>query len=230
MGAFTFIIVGNILCATAQHMGVFIIGSVFMGIGAGVGELVSLSVAGEIAPTKARGLYIGGMIMTILPFSPAVLYAQLITYASTWRWVGLVIGGWSAIGLILTFTFYWPPPRRGGLSRKELIRQIDWVGGFLSAAGITLFLVGLTLPTEIGKYTWSDASVIANIVVGVLCIIGFVIWEWRFAKYPMFPARLKEKNARVLTILLIVTFVSGANFFAVRSYVTNFSPWRHALP
>lgn len=87
-------------------MNVFIIGSVFMGMGAGIGELVSLSVAGEIAPTKNRGLYIGGMIMTILPFCPAVLYAQLITYASTWRWVGLVIGGWCFIGLVLTVMFY----------------------------------------------------------------------------------------------------------------------------
>lgn len=32
--------------------------------------------------------------------------------------------------------------------------------------------------------------------------------------YPMFPGRLKQ-NPRALYVILIVTFVSGANFFAV---------------
>ena len=215
LAAFVFIIVGNVVCATAQSMNVFIIGSCFMGVGAGIGELISLAVAGEIAPTKNRGIYIGGMVMTILPFCPAVLYAQLITYASTWRWVGLVIGGWSFIGLVLTFCFYWPPPTQRDVPRRELVRRIDWVGGFLSAAGITMFLVGLTLPVQGTSYAWSSAPVVANLVIGALCIVSFIVWEWRFAKHPMFPARLKEKNPRVLAILLLVTFVSGANFFSV---------------
>lgn len=214
MIAFILVIVGNVICATSQTMGTFIVGSIFMGIGAGIGELISLAVAGEIAPTKNRGIYIGGMIMTILPFCPAVLYAQLITYASTWRWVGLVIGGWSFIGLVLTFVFYWPPPRQANFSRKELVRKIDYIGGFLSAAGITMFLVGLTLPAQAQGYKWSSAPVCANLIIGACCIIAFVIWEWRFATNPMFPARLKEKNPRVLAILLLVTFVSGANFFS----------------
>ena len=216
MASFVLIIVGNVLCATAQSMNSFIIGSVFMGVGAGIGELIALSVAGEIAPTKNRGIYIGGMIMTILPFCPAVLYAQLITYASTWRWVGLIIGGWSFIGLVLTFTFYWPPPRQSKFTRKELLRRIDYVGGFLSAVGVTLFLVGLTLPAQAQSYAWNSATVLAPIVIGACFIAAFAVWEWHFARYPMFPARLKEKNPRVLAILLLVTFVSGANFFAVR--------------
>ena len=83
MAAYVLIIVGNVVCATANSMNVFIIGSVLMGVGAGLGELISLAVTGEIAPTKNRGIYIGGMIMTILPFCPAVLYAQLVTYAGT---------------------------------------------------------------------------------------------------------------------------------------------------
>jgi MFS family permease len=215
MAAFVLIMVGNVVCATAQSMNTFIIGSVFMGIGAGLGEMIALAVAGEIAPTKNRGIYIGGMIMTILPFCPAVLYAQLVTDASTWRWVGVIIGGWSFVGLVLTSAFYWPPPRQIGFTRSELLQRIDYVGAFLSAAGVTLFLVGLTLPSQGQNYTWSSVAVIINVVVGVCCVVVFAIWEWRFAKYPMFPARLKEKNARVLTILLIVTFVSGANFFAV---------------
>ena len=213
MASFGLIILGNVVCAISKTMNVFIIGSVFMGVGAGMGELISLAVAGEIAPTKNRGIYIGGMIMTIVPFCPAVLYAQLITCSSTWRWVGLIIGAWSFIGLVVTFAFYWPPPRRSEFTRRKLLEHIDYLGGILSGAGITLFLIGLTFPTE--GYRWNSPLVLANVILGLCFIIAFVVWEWQFARYPMFPARLKEKNLWVLAILLLVTAVSGANFFAV---------------
>ena len=91
----------------------------------------------------------------------------------------MIIGGWSFIGLILTFAFYWPPPRQVGLSRSELLQRIDYVGGFLSAAGVTLFLVGLTLPVQkqsSGKINaWNSASVLATIIVGGLCLIAFAV-------------------------------------------------------
>ena len=193
-------------------MNVFIVGSVLMGVGAGIGEMVALAVAGEIAPPRNRGYYVGGMIMTIVPFCPSVLYAQLIAYSSTWRWVGLLIGAWSLVGLVLTVVFYQPPPRRSDMTRRELAKQIDYVGGLLSAAGLTLFLVGLSLVSQ--GYGWTSAQILAPLIIGALLIIAFGIWEAKFVKYPMFPARLGQ-NPRVLTIILLITFVAGANFFAV---------------
>jgi hypothetical protein len=45
-------------------------------------------------------------------------------------------------------------------------------------------------------------------------IIGFFIWEAYGAKYPMFPARLQQAP-RILALTLIITFISGANFFSI---------------
>ena len=204
------------MCALAQSIQVYIPGTILIGTGAGIGELISLAVAAEIAPTKNRGLYIGAMVMTILPFCPSTLYAQLIAYSSTWRWVGLFVGVWSFIGLVLTFAFYWPPPTHRKVTRRELLRRIDWIGGFLSAAAICLILIGLTFPTE--GIPWTDPRVLACLILGLCMTIGFVIWEKWFVKYPMFPARLKENHPRNLAIILLITFVSGANFFVVLIY------------
>jgi hypothetical protein len=44
-------------------------------------------------------------------------------------------------GSVLAFTYF---PKRGsdsGLSKKEILGRIDYVGGFLSIAGLTLLLV-----------------------------------------------------------------------------------------
>lgn len=49
------------------------------------------------------------------------------------------------LGFLVILFFYFPPPRINstGLTRKQLIAQIDFVGGFLSVAGMILFLAGL---------------------------------------------------------------------------------------
>lgn len=117
----------------------------FAGVGAGINELTALAVASELAPTRKRGQYVAVLVFSIIPFCPSVLWAQLIASHSSWRYVGLFCGVWAFIGLVMTAVFYFPPPRVNstGLSRKEIISQIDFVGGLLSIAGMILFLAGL---------------------------------------------------------------------------------------
>ena len=52
------------------------------------------------------------------------------------------------------------------------------------------------------------------LLLGIFLIIAFVAWEIGGAKYPMFPRRM-WLNSRILVMTLIITFISGANFFAV---------------
>lgn len=52
------------------------------------------------------------------------------------------------------------------------------------------------------------------LVLGGVFIISFIVYEARFAKYPMFPKRLQQ-DPRVLALTLLITFISGANFFSV---------------
>lgn len=47
-----------------------------------------------------------------------------------------------------------------------------------------------------------------------MLLILFPLWEIYGAKYPMFPSRLK-KDPRIMALTLVITFISGANFFSV---------------
>jgi hypothetical protein len=115
------------------------------GIGAGINELTALAATSELAPTAKRGKYVAVLIFTIIPFCPSVLWGQLIAYHSNWRYIGLLCGVWASIGFFLTLFFYFPPPRVNsmGLSRREIVAQIDFVGGFLSITGMILFMAGM---------------------------------------------------------------------------------------
>ena len=52
------------------------------------------------------------------------------------------------------------------------------------------------------------------LILGVVLLIAFCVWESKFAKFPMFPARLKQ-DPRILALTLVITFISGANFFSI---------------
>jgi len=142
------------------------------------------------------------------------VYAQLIAAHSSWRWIGAICAIWSAIGFIMTAVFYFPPPRVNsqGLSRKEVLKQIDYLGGLLSISGMILFMMGMQWGGY--QYPWSSAHVLVPLILGAVLLIAFVVQQ-KYAKNPMFPKRLRQGNIRILSLTLVITFVSGANFFSI---------------
>lgn len=209
------LVVAMIICGTANNMDQFIAGMAVSGVGAGICELTSLAVTSELAPTRKRGAYVAVLVFTIVPFCPSALYAQLIAHYSTWKYCCLFAGLWALAGLLCTFFFYFPPPRPAAIGRtkKQILREIDYVGGFLSISGMIVFLAGLQWGGY--QYPWKSAHVLAPLIIGfILLFVIFPIYEVKFAKYPMFPSRMKQ-DARILVLTLIITAISGANFFSV---------------
>ncbi|RAL65916.1 hypothetical protein DID88_005578 [Monilinia fructigena] len=187
------IVIGMIVCSTAHAMNTFIGGMAIAGAGAGINELTALAATSELAPTAKRGKYVAILIFTILR---------------------LFCGLWAFVGLAMTAIFYFPPPRvnSSGLSRKEIISQIDFVGGFLSIVGLILFVAGLLWGGY--QYAWTSAHTLVPLILGAIFMIAFCFWEVYGAKNPMFPSRLRQEP-RILGLTLVITFISGANFFSV---------------
>ncbi|KAK0890200.1 hypothetical protein LTR57_025187 [Friedmanniomyces endolithicus] len=194
---------------------------VFGGIGAGINELTALAVTSELAPTAKRGKYVAILILTIIPFCPSVLSGQLIASKSpgAWRWIGLLCGIYNFIGLVLTAVFYFPPPRVNsqGMSRRESDKLTGSVERSASPACMLivrqlLFMMGMQWGGY--QYPWGSAHVLAPLIIGVVLLVGFFLWEAKFAKHPMFPKRLRQ-DPRILGPTLIITFISGANFFSI---------------
>ncbi|KAF3905597.1 hypothetical protein AA313_de0209373 [Arthrobotrys entomopaga] len=208
------LIIGMIVCGTAHTMNIFISGMAVAGAGAGICELTALAATSELAPTRKRGKYVAVLIFTIIPFCPSVLWAQLIAYHSNWRNVAWLCLAWAAVGLVAIAAFYFPPPRpvSKGMTKMEIIRRIDFVGGFLSISGLLLFMAGLQWGGY--QYPWKSAHVLAPLLIGAALLVAFTFWEIYGAKYPIFPSELKVAP-RILTLTLIITAISGANFFSV---------------
>ena len=185
------------------------------GVGAGICELTCLAGTSELAPIRKRGHYVAALVFTILPFCPSALYAQLIAGYSSWRYCCLFAGLWALIGFVGVLFCYFPPvrPNSHGLTRREIIGKIDLVGGFLSISGMIIFLAALVWGGY--QHPWDSAHVLVPLILGsVLLFIAFPAWEIKFARFPMFPSRMKQES-RALTLTLIITAISGSNFFSI---------------
>ncbi|KIW63894.1 hypothetical protein PV04_08862 [Phialophora macrospora] len=214
------ILVGTIVTATAHSFAQGVSGMTIAGAGASIGELTALAGTAELVPVKKRGIYLACVTFFICPFFPYVLYSQLLSSHSTWRWglwITVIYNGVFFAGVLL---FYFPEShilRKGDLNRAEIAKRIDYVGAVLSITGVILFLVALQSGGS--SHPWKSAYVICMLVIGAALIAGFAVWEWKGAKYPMVPKELFA-GQRVVAIALVVAFVSGMNFYSM----INFAP------
>jgi len=207
------LIVGPIITVTAHTMNIAIAGQVFSGIGAGLNELIALAGTAEIVPIKDRGKYVGLVVITILPFCPSVLWAQLIAQQSNWRYNGILVCVWNFIGLVLCVFCYKDPSRlTEEYTARHVLRQVDYIGGVLSTCGITLFMMGLQWGAS--QYEWGSPHNIVPLVLGIILIIAFFVWEV-YAPHPMVPRAIFHKAKQTMIVILLITFLSGGNYFVL---------------
>jgi len=125
-------------------------GNVFLGSAAAV-QISFAYVLAELLPMKYR--YLGSGL--IYPWSiagsgmgPAVSYAFITRYPSvSWRglyWLLLAING---VGCVCWVLFYFPPTfkekhKRDIDSKMYWVKNFDYVGTFLFAAGFIVFILG----------------------------------------------------------------------------------------
>jgi hypothetical protein len=76
----------------------------------------------------------------------------------------------------------------------------------------------IALQTGGSERPWSSAYVLAMLIVGILTLAGFVVWEVYGAAFPIIPRGLFSRQ--VVRMAFIVSFVAGMNFYSL----TNFGP------
>lgn len=96
------------------------------------------------------------------------------------QWIQTSLWGLAAVGL---FFGYKPPKRHtrlDHLSFGQKLAHIDIAGFGLLSSGLTLFLVGANLGG--GLYSWTAAAVLAPLIIGIIFLCVFALYEWKSTK------------------------------------------------
>jgi EmrB/QacA subfamily drug resistance transporter len=204
-------------CGLASNIHLLILARSLQGVGAALLVPGSLAIISTSFDQKSRGTAIGtwsGFTSMTTAIGP-VLGGWLVEHAS-WRWVFFlnvpIAAAVAAISL-------WRIPE----SRSVDSGPIDWPGAVLSTLGLGGLVIGFIESLNLG---WRSPLVFGSLILGVGCLIGFVVVENGSAS-PTFPLTLLKSRsftgANLLTFFLyaaigIFFFLLPLNLIQVQKY------------
>jgi EmrB/QacA subfamily drug resistance transporter len=190
---------------------------VFRGIsGIANGGIVSLvnMIMSDVVTLQQRGKY-QGIIGSFIGFGNAAgpLIAAAFTQHSTWRGLFYLNAPLCCVAAALSAWIL--PQSMPKVKFRETIAKIDWIGLFFSTVAIILILIAIS---DGGHGTpWNSAETISMLAIGGVCIIIFVIIEWKFAKLPMMPLEMWRNPS--VACMLVQSFMLGMNYYSLIYYL-----------
>ncbi|EMD31052.1 hypothetical protein CERSUDRAFT_163556 [Gelatoporia subvermispora B] len=245
-----FYVVGYIVIASANNVGTVAGGIIIYAIGYTGLQLLTQVIIADITVLKWRGLVssLTSAPFIINAFIGANISSAVIEHAG-WRW------GYGMFAILvpaslapLIITLFWAEHKakvlglvnlpEGALevvaSRKvplaqkiwRFTEQLDLVGLVLLGAAVALILLPLTL-SQTAKGGWHNGSMIAMLVIGIVLLGVFAIWDLRFASRPVIARRFLG-NVSVVAASWI-GFFDFVSFYLTYTYLFSFvlvvKPW-----
>jgi hypothetical protein len=85
--------------------------------------------------------------------------------------------------------------------------DLDILGAVLLVLGLGLTLIPLSLTGARNSDRWDQGSYIAMLVIGVVVVGVFFVWDTKFAKVPFVPFRMiKERTVVAACVLSMLDF------------------------
>ncbi|MCE7007192.1 MFS transporter [Kibdelosporangium philippinense] len=204
VGLFT---LATVLAAVAPTAAVLMVARALQGVGAALSGPASLALLTEMFPegpqrNKALAVYTS---VGASSFSAGVVIGGVLTDLFSWRAVfvfNVVIG----LAVLLMVKSVLP---QGNRTRQPL----DTVGAAAVTGGLLLAVFGFSQAHHAG---WTSVSTYGSLVLSVVLLVGFVLWERRVAN-PLLSLgifRIRTVTAATVAAVTFFTAVLGVLFFA----------------
>lgn len=220
VGTTAFGLVGAIVVSRAQSIATVLVGFAFMAVMFG-GQAASFAVVGEILPRKHRA--IGQASLNVsqgLAGISGVLFCGALVQnggAQNYRTYFYVVIGLFALATASIAIFYNPPVRelQASLTQIEKLKSLDWVGMLTFTVGAILFCIGLAWSDN--PYRWNNAHILATFVPGLLLLLLFCLYEWRFKRNGIAHHGLFVHRNYIIS--LTTAFQEGLAVFTLNYYL-----------
>lgn len=213
-------LVGAIIVSRAQDIGTVIARFCLIAVMFG-GQAASFAVVGEILPRKYRALGQASLNVSrsVAGISGVLFCGALVENggAEDYSIYFYVVTGLVALVTAAIVILYNPPVRelQTSLTHVEKLQNLGWISILTFTSGAVLFSIALAWSDS--PYSWNDAHILGTFIVGLVLLILFTLYEWRFRKdrishYGLF----RDKN---YIVALTSAFQEGVAVFTLNSYL-----------
>lgn len=196
------------------------------GLGAAANVPTALGILGTTFPPGRAKNYAFSTYAAGAPLGSIFgnLIAGFIADFAHWRWVFGVKAILSAIITAAAIFVIPPTPKPSPSSSPNpsvaATHSVDWIGGFLITAGVFALLYALAEGNVVG---WHRPWIPVIIVVSVLIIAAFVLWQHHLERKARAPPLMKVsmfRNARFSAAMFIMALFFGSfnNFLVFATY------------
>ena len=213
LAAVVLFIVGSLIGAAAQTMGVLIAARVVQGLGGGGLMILSQAAIADVVPARERGKYMGVMGAVFAVSSVAgPLLGGWLTEGPGWRWAFIIniplgILAFTAVAVFLRI----PRPERG----ESL--HIDYLGMVLLTLATTTLILICTWGGQ--QYDWLSPQIIGLALVTIVGVIAFIVTESK-VKDPVIPLSLfSDRN---FTLTTVAGLMVGVVMFGALGYMPTY--------
>ncbi|ROP74723.1 DHA2 family efflux MFS transporter permease subunit [Curtobacterium sp. PhB115] len=218
----------SLWCGLSGSIEMLIVARVVQGLGAAMMSPQTMSVITRIFPPQNRGAAMGlwGAVAGVASLVGPIVGGLLVD-GFGWEWIFFVNVPVGVVAFVLAQRFV-PSFERHG-------HRFDYLGIFLSAAGLFLLVFGIQ---EGETYDWGTItgpiSVWSLIIVGLVVLAGFVVWQGVQKGEPLLPLGLfKDRNFTLANVAITAVGVAIASFalpiMLWAQDVLSFSPTQAAL-
>ncbi|MDJ1470695.1 MULTISPECIES: MFS transporter [Xanthocytophaga] len=196
----------SMLSAIATNVAIMLLARLMTGIGAALIMPITLAVITSTFPSEERSKAIG--IWTGVAGGGGILgmyLSALLVDVASWRWLFLLPVVLGVISIIMTIRFI-----PDSIEKSE--HRFDIVGSLLSVIAIAFLVYGLHEAPGLG---WTAPLVLSSLFIGILAVIGFIIWELGYQGALLDVRLFGKRNLSGGSITLLTVFGVQAGIFIV---------------
>lgn len=250
-----FYVIGFVVAATCNNVAAYTVGICFTAFGKSGLDLLSDVIVGDLTPLEWRGFW-GALLSApflVTTFINGFIAEAFIP--NQWRWglgmfaimipILLIPAIWTLYGMQIKASKHNMVSmadagrvRNNGTEMKvkgarhylgvawASVIEIDLAGIILLGFAWSLILLPLNLADD-ARGGWSNASMIAMLVIGVVILIFFGLFEYYVAPKPLMNRRVLCNKAFLCALAVSVTnqMASAAKFVYFSSYIWIIKDW-----